>query len=168
MAGVEANPQALVAAERVEDDDELVERPADRPACTRRVLHQHPGAVVGAVKNLLDRRHDPFQPGLEASTEVGADMENDAVRVDGAGRVDRRPHRLHALAVDVVVGRSEVDEVEGMHERLDACLLAFRAKGREIRWIVVREAPGARALDEELHGLSAHVGALGERLLDPS
>ena len=55
-----------------------------------------------------------------------------------------------------------------MDERRDVCLLAFRAKGREIRWIMVREAPGARALDEELHGLGAHVGALGERLLDPS
>ena len=66
VAGVEANPQALVAAERVEDDDELVERPADRPACTGLVVHDerlpehgyelcrhHPRGELGSLSRRL-------------------------------------------------------------------------------------------------------------------
>src|SRR5919197_736521 len=48
VARVEAEAEALVPSERVEEHRELVDRTADRSAGPRRVLHQEPRALVAA------------------------------------------------------------------------------------------------------------------------
>src|SRR6266550_3359763 len=168
MARVETDAEALVPSERGEDGGELVERAADRPAGARGVLHQQPGSVVAAVEHLLDRRHEPLQAGLEAGTEMRAEVEDNRLGLEHARRVERRAHGVDALRVDGVVRRGEVHEIDRVNEDRDAGVLAFRPELLEIRRVVLGESPGARALDEELHRLRAHRRAVVERLLDTS
>jgi hypothetical protein len=52
--------------------------------------------------------------------------------------------------------------------RAESELLAPLAEPREIGGVVLREAPGARALDEELHRVGADLGRPLERTLDPA
>ena len=47
-------------------------------------------------------------------------------------------------------------------------LVAPVAERSEVGGVVVREPPGARALDEELQGIGADLGRPVDRLLDPS
>jgi hypothetical protein len=100
---------------------------------------------------------------------VGADVEDDAVGLDRAGRVDGRAHRLEALAVDDLVRRREVAEVERVHEHgADPRLGAPLPKAREILLGVLREAPGTRALREQLHRVRPDLDRPVESALDPS
>ena len=107
MARVEADPEPGVAVEPVEERDELVERAADRPARAGGVLHQEPRCRA-ALEDLAHRGADAVDPGVEAGAEVGADVEDDGVRVDRAGDVDGVPHRRDGLRVHLLVGRGEV------------------------------------------------------------
>ena len=83
-------------------------------------------------------------------------MEDDAVGLDRAGDVDGVHERRHRLLVDLLVGGGEVDEVEGVaDDALDSRLGAPLLEALEVRRVVVRRAPGARALREDLEGLAA-------------
>ena len=95
-----------------------------------------------------------------------ADVEDHALGMDGARRVDGRAHRVDALRVDRVVGRREVDEVEAVHEDRQARLLAPLAETLENLGIVIREAPRARALHEELHRVCVHPDGVVQGFLD--
>ena len=113
--------------------------------------------------------HAALEPCLEARAEVRADVEDDAVRLDRAGRVDRRDHRLEALAVDHVVRRREVAEVERMHEhRADPRLRAALPEARQILLRMLGEPPRARALREQLHRVRPDLDRPVERALDPA
>ena len=81
--------------------------------------------VQGAVEHLSERGQASLEAGLEAGPEVRADVEDDPVRLDRAGRVDGRAHRVDALRVDRVVRGGEVDEVERVDESGDARLFAL-------------------------------------------
>src|SRR5215831_2894754 len=165
---VEADAEPLVPVERVEQDRELVDRAADRAARAGGVLHQQPGAVVAVLEHLSERRDGTIEPGLEAGAEMRADVDDDAVGVDlGRGR-HRRAHRVDALSVDLVVRRGEVDEVQSVDKRGHVDLLALGSERLEVFRVVIREVPGARALDEELDAIGVHPFGLVERLLDPA
>jgi hypothetical protein len=97
MAGIEADTEPFVAPDSVHDQHELVERASDRSAGAGRVLDEEPRAFVAALEHLLDRRHRPFEAGVEAGAEMRADVEDDPVRLDRAGCVHGRSHRLDAL-----------------------------------------------------------------------
>src|SRR3954465_3941227 len=97
-----------------------------------------------------------------------ADVEDDAVRLDRAGGVDRRPHRLNAVWVDRGVRGGKVDEVESVDEDWQVRFLALRPEGLEIRRVVGRETPGPRALHEQLDRFGVHRDPVAERLLDSS
>ena len=97
-----------------------------------------------------------LQTRLEAGAEMRAHMKDDTVRFDRAGDVDRVHERAPRLLVDRIVRRGEVDEVEGVtNDSLNARLGAALLEALEVRRIVVRRAPGARALREDLEGLAA-------------
>ena len=74
------------------------------------------------------------------------------------------------LRVELVLGRGEVDEVERVHERRRRAPAprGALAKPLEVGRVVVREPPGPRALDEELHRVRADLRRPLERLLDPA
>src|SRR3954447_2337009 len=167
VTGVETDPEALVPAERVEQHSELVDRSSDRAAGSGRVLHQQPRALAAALEHLLHRGHGSLEARLEPGAQVGADVEHDRVGMDGARRVDGRPHRLDALAVDLLVGRGEIHEVEAVHERGDAELRAPLAEALEVLLVVLRKAPRARALHEQLHRVRVHPCRVVQSFLDP-
>ena len=83
--------------------------------------------------------------------------------------VHRRAHRRDALLVELVVRAGEVDEVERMDDdRADPELAPPLAERGEVGRVVVGEAPGARALDEELERIGSDLVRALERLLDPA
>jgi hypothetical protein len=96
-------------------------------------------------------------------------VEDDAVGLDRAGDVDGVHERRDGLLVDLLVGGGEVHEVEGVaDDALDPCLGAALLEALEVRRVVVRRAPGARALREDLEGLAAdRLDALDGRV-DPA
>jgi hypothetical protein len=68
--------------------------------------------------------------------------------------------------VDLVVGRREIHEVERVHEHGgEPRLRAQVAEAREVVRVVLREAPHARALREELQRVRADLDGPVERLL---
>ena len=169
VARVEAHAEPWMAVEPVVDRRQLVDRPSDRPARAGRVLHQEPRRVGAAVEHLRNGGHDTLEPLLEPRAEVRADVEDDGVGLDRAGRIDRRAHRRDALLVDRVVRRGEIDEVERVDDdRPDPDLLPSGPKRCEVSRIVLREPPGPWALREELHRVGADGGSVVERALDPT
>src|SRR4051794_28118679 len=97
-----------------------------------------------------------------------ADVEDD-VRFDRARGLDRRAHRLDALLVEVVFRARQVHKVEGVdQDTADPQLAATLPEGGEIPRIVLRVAPGARALGEDLQRLDSELGGPIEPLLDPA
>ena len=169
MARVEADAEPRVPVERVDEDRELVDRAADRAAGAGGVLEQEPGRVGAAVEHLSSAGTQRSTPAFKPGAEVRADVEDDAVGLDRAGRVDGRAHRRAALAVDRLVRRREVAEVERVHEHgADPGLGSPLAEAREILLGVLGEAPRARALGEELHRVGADLGRPVERALDPA
>src|SRR5206468_12919899 len=68
-----------------------------------------------------------------------------------------------------VLRAREVDQVDRVdRDRPDPELLAPGAKGLEVGRVVIGEAPGARALHEELHRVHSELLGSVERLLDPA
>ncbi len=113
--------------------------------------------------------HRALDARLQAGAQVRADVEDDPVRPDRAGRVDGRAHRRAALAVDRPVLRGEVAEVERVHEhRTELRFLAPLAEAGEVFLRVLGKPPRARALREELHGVCPDLDRPVERALDPS
>ena len=110
-----------------------IERPIVPPAPAEFSSSSHVRSEQSSSTS-RERRHRPLEPGLEAGAEVRAEVEDDAVRLDRARRLHRLPHRVDALAVELVVRAREVDEVDRVHEhRLHA-----RARAR------ARRSPRAR------------------------
>ena len=126
--------------------------------------------MLGAVlEHLAQGRHAALEAGLEARAEMRSDVEDDAVGFDRAGGVDRRPHRLEALAEDDLVRRGEIAEVERVHEHgADPRLCPPLAEAGEILLGMHGEAPHPRALSEELHRVGADLDCPVERALDPA
>src|SRR3990170_8545533 len=100
MARVEADAEAGMSVERIEENRELVDRAADRPARAGGVLEQQPGRVRATVENLPQGRDAPLDAGLEPRAKMRADVEDDTVRPDRARSIDGGTHRRAALAVD--------------------------------------------------------------------
>src|SRR5829696_750862 len=168
MARVEADPQPRMALEGVEDDGELVDRAADRAAGAGRVLEQEPRRLGAAVEHLAERGQRALQARLEAGAEMGADVDDDSVRFDRARGVDCRAHGLDALAVDHLVRRRQVAEVESMDEhRADPALASPLPEPREIFLRMLWISPGARALREELDRVRSDLDRSVEGALDP-
>ena len=146
MARVEADAEPRMAVEPLDQRRELVERAADRGARAGRVLHQQPRVALAALEDPLERRDRPLEPGLEAGAEVRADVEDDAVGLDRARRVDGVAHRLDRLLVDHVVGRGEVAEVERVaDDAADPGLARGASRKRSIAsglWFVGRHIRG--------------------------
>ena len=103
MARVEADAEARVASEPLDDGRELLDRPPDRRAGARGVLDQEPGRLAAALERELECRKRPFEARLEAGAEVRADVEDDAVGLDRAGDLHRVEERRDGLPVDLVV-----------------------------------------------------------------
>jgi hypothetical protein len=166
MAGIEADAEASMAPQPVDERCQLLERATDRPAGTGGVLDQEPRLVGTALQHLLDRGSRTLQARLEAGPEVRTDVEDDAVRVDRAGCVDGAAERRNRFLVDHVVRAREVAEVDRVDEGgLDAGVPRPNREAGEHVGVVIREAPGPRALDKELEGVRADlVGALRRRL----
>ena len=55
-----------------------------------------------------ERAARAVEPGLEAGAEVRADVEDDAVGLDRARRVDRRAQRRDRLLVDLLSGAARL------------------------------------------------------------
>jgi hypothetical protein len=168
VAGIEADAEPGVAAEPVEDRRQLLDRAADRAARAGGVLHQKPRRVGAALEQLRHRRQDALQPRLEAGAEVGADVEDDAVRVDRARDVHRVLKRGARLLVDVVLRCREVDEVERVaDDAADSRFGAPALEALEARRVVVRRPPRPGALREDLHRVAAHRLDPVDRGVDP-
>src|SRR5206468_6827325 len=85
VAAVEADAEARMGFERVEERCELVDRAADRAAGARRVLEQQPRAVVAELEHRPERWYCAFEPGVESGAEVRADVDDDSFGLDRAG-----------------------------------------------------------------------------------
>ena len=169
VAGVEADAEALVAVESGDDRRQLLERAADRTAGAGRVLEQEPGRVRAVLEHLAQSGHAALEPGVEARPEVRADVEDDAVRLDRARRVDGCDHRREALPVNDVVRGGEVAEVERVHQhRPDPRLGAELPEAGQILLRMLGEAPRTRTLREQLHGVGPDLDRPVERALDPA
>src|SRR5262249_20305537 len=99
-----------------------------------------------------------FKAGLEARAEMRSNVEDDPVCVDRARDLHRVAQRRAGLLVQGGVGRAEVYEVERVRDDTacgDAELGAAFLEAVEVGRVVVRRAPHARALREELHGVGA-------------
>ena len=120
-------PRRSWRAARVEERGELVDRASDRPAGAGGVLQQQPGRVRAELESFLQRRHAPFHADFDARAEMRADVEDDAVGVDRAGDLHRVAQCGARLLVDLVVGRSEVDEIERVREHAAGCDTELRA-----------------------------------------
>ena len=124
---------------------------------------------VHRSRTCCERRHGPLEAGVEPGAEMRADVDDDAVGGDRAGGIDGLRHRLDGLVVLRLVGRREVDQIDGVDEdRADVRLLAALAEALEVGRIVLGEAPGARTLREELQRLGAHLRRAVEAALDPA
>ena len=149
---------------------ELVDRAADRAARAGRVLDQEPGRLRAALERPLAAparrvRGPPRDPRRGGSRR---------------GRRRRRPRSRsrrppcstsggHRLLVDLVVGRGEVDEVEGVADHAaDPRLGSPLLEALEVRRVVVRRAPRARALGEHLDRLAADRLGPVDRRVDPA
>src|SRR4051812_35301879 len=169
VARVEADAQPLVLSERRVERGQLVDRTSDRVACARRVLDQEPGRVRAPLQHVEKRRYRALEAGLETRALVRADVEDDAVRVDRAGDVHSVLERRARLVVDLVLGAREVGQVEGVAEdsadpRFGSPLLEALEVGR----VVVRRAPRARALREDLDAVAADRLDPVDRGMDPA
>ena len=134
VARVEADADARVAVEAVDERGELVDRAADRVARAGRVLDQQPGVVRAALEALLQCGHDAFQPLVEAGALVGADVEDHAFRADAAGDVDGVLKGRNGLVVEVFLRARQVDQVERVaDDALDAGLGAALLEALEVR-----------------------------------
>ena len=167
VARVEAEAEPGVPPEPVDDHRQLVDRAADRSAGARGVLDQEPRPAVARVERGLERGRDAIERRAESRAEMGADVEGDAVCVDRGRRLRRLQKRLGALLVEVLPVAAEVDQVERVDEHgAHAHLVAARAAGGEHLGVVIGEAPGARALDEELNRVRADLDGAIDRPLD--
>jgi len=96
-------------------------------------------------------------------------VEDDSIRADRARSSQGRMHGVATLAVDYLVCRRQVAEVERMDEHAgDPGFLAASPEASEIVRCVLGETPSPRALGEELHGVGADLDRLLERSLDPA
>src|SRR5207248_5037515 len=125
-----------------------------------------PSRVRAELEHRLQRRRYALHPRLEAGALVRSDVQDDAVRPDRAARLDRPPHGLDRLLVEVVLRAGQVDEVERVDEhRAEPGLLAPLAERSQVGGIVVGESPRARALDEELESVGTDLLRTFDRLL---
>ncbi len=168
VTAVEAESETRVAVEPVTDRDELVDRPADRSARARGVLEKKPGRVRGVIEGPPQRRHDAIESDVETGSQMRADVEHH-VALDLSGDAKRIHERRLGLLVEIVSGRGEVDQVEGVTEDvLDSGLDTALAEPLEVRRIVVRRAPHPRALREDLHRVPADRLDAVDRRVDPA
>jgi hypothetical protein len=157
VAGIEAEAEAWMSPEPVDDRRELVDGASDRSARAGRVLDEKVRLAGAPLERGLERcRHAIESAALQPGAEMGSDMEDDAVRSDGTRRLGCGQERRRALLVEIPFLTREVDEVERVDE--DATHLdlgpAGATRGENGR-VVVGEAPRAGALDEELDGVRA-------------
>ena len=126
-------------------------RRSSGPSCRRRRRSPRGSSQVvseGVLQRLLERRHRSLEPGLEARAAVRAHVQDDAVGLDRDRCVHRLQHGVEALAVDRLVRRREVDEVERVDEGCaEAGLGARVAECLEVLRIVLGKSPHARRLD---------------------
>ncbi len=158
-----------MSAEAVEQRLQLTERAPDRPARAGRVLHAQPRVAHRPREHLLEGVDGSVEPGLEAGAEMRADVEDHGVRTDRLRRVEREPERVDRLAVDLVVRRGEIDEVQRMaHDPDDVGLHAPLAEAGDRLGLVVRRPPHAGRLREHLHALAADLLDPVDRGVDPT
>jgi hypothetical protein len=109
------------------------------------------------------------EPLLEAGAEVGADVEDDPVRLDRTRHADRVEEGGARLVPDRLVGGREVDEVERVaDDGPDALLRAPLLEALEVLRGMVRRPPGPRALGEDLNGLGSALDGAVDRGVDPT
>ena len=169
VARVEADAEARVVFQTLEEDVQLFERAADRPACARRVLHQQPGVALAALQDAGECGARPLETRLEAGAEVRADVEDDAVRLDRARSVDGVAHRLDRLLVDLLVRCGQVAQVERVaDDAADTRLAPAGLEPFDRFGLVVGRPPHPRALGEDLHAVAADRLDAVDRLVDPT
>jgi glutamyl/glutaminyl-tRNA synthetase len=169
VAGIETDAEVRVPSEPIDEDGQLVDRPADRAAGAGRVLEQEPGRVRAPAERPLEGRKHAFESDLEAGAEMRADMEDDSVGLDRAGDVDRVLEGRDRLLVDRLVRSRQVDEVERVaDDGTDAGLGAARFEALEVVGVVVRRPPRAGALREDLDGLAPDALDAVDRRVDPA
>src|SRR5664280_1183850 len=166
MARVEADAEPLVAVEAFAQSRQLLERAPHRTAAAGGVLHQEPRRVARVLEDLLHRAGHALERALEAAAVMRADVEDDAAELYSTGHVHRDAHRFDRLAVELVVLAGQVDEIERVCEdgRSEPRALGLEAFDR--LGLVVRGAPGARTLDEDLSRLGADLLHSLQRLVE--
>ena len=116
---------------------------------------------LGAREHPLEGVDGSVEPGLESRTEMRADVEDHGVRADRLCRVEGVAQGVDRLAVDLVVGGGEIDEVQRVADDAeDTGLCSPFAEAGHRLGPVVRRPPHPRRLGEDLHALAAD-------LLDP-
>ena len=91
-------------------------RPVSGRRCRRHrpVLEQEPGRARARRERPYRRRRRLVQAGFEPGAEMGADVDDDAVGFDRARDLDGLEQCRARLPPDRLVGRGEVDQVDGM------------------------------------------------------
>jgi hypothetical protein len=157
VAGVEADAESGMTVEAVEDDRELGDGAAHRAARSGRVLEEDPRIrALTALERAAEGADDAIETTLEAGAQVRADVEDDPVRLDRAGDLDRVQESVDRLFVDVLLGSGQIDEVDRVTKNcLDPGLLTALLETLDVVGVVIRRPPRARALGEDLHRLTA-------------
>ena len=144
------------------------DEPTERPGAGV-VLEQEQGVVGGAVERLGHGVGDPGEGVIEAGAHVRADVEDDAVGTDARGEVEFVGEGVGGLAEQFVVGRGEVDQVDGVDEGgLEFGLFELLAVGLGVFVGMVFATPHLRGCAEDLERLRAQVDGSFDSLMDPS
>src|SRR3954447_165101 len=163
-AGVQADPEALVASGGVDERRELVEGAPERAARAGGVLEME-GAAVALGQRLADDLPRARNRGLDAAGLRGPGVEHDAARAELVARLQRDDEGVARLAAHRAVGRRGVEEVHGMDEqRVDPAAALGLVVGGDLLVGVDRRPPGARALVEELDRATALLTAALDRV----
>ena len=112
--------------------------------------------ALTALERAAEGADDAIETTIEAGAQVRADVEDDPVRLDRAGDLDRVQESVDRLFVDVLLGSGQIDEVDRVTKNcLDPGLLTALLETLDVVGVVIRRPPRARALGEDLHRLTA-------------
>src|SRR3954470_17099015 len=168
VTGVEADAEALVAARRVDERGELVERAAERAAGARGVLEVQ-RAAVALRQRLADDLAGPRDRRLHAPGLRRAGVQHDAERAELVARLQRDDQRVAGLAPHLAIGRRGVEQVDGVDEqRVDAASALGLVVGGDLLVGVDGRPPRARALVEELDRPAALLAPALDRVRGPA
>ena len=164
VAGVQAHPEALVAAGGLDQRGELGERAPQRPARARGVL-QVQGAALALGQRLGDDRARALDRRADLAALRRAGVQDDGVRAERRAGLQRRHQRAQRVRAHLgVVGRA-VEQVDGVDEqRVDGRVGHRGAKLRDLLVGVVAWLPGPRVLVEDLDRVRAALDPARDRL----